>query len=130
MGGRPACRSRDFSFPSCSFLSTCCFIWGMPIGRMERKWDEKEKESRGADRPAPHPTPPPLHPSTSPGGLERQGGGLGGTSSASRLPPVADLFFLCEMSPVGGANGAARSILTVTHTKTLPHSCVFAGWPF
>lgn len=72
--------------------------------------------------PLPTPTPPPLHTSTPPpsqGGLERQG--LEGWGRKPRLPPIAALLFLCEMSPVGSANGAAESILTVAQTKTPLH---------
>lgn len=72
--------------------------------------------------PLPTPTPPHLHPSTPPpsqGGLERQGWRGGGVSPASH--PSQPLLFLCEMSAVGGANGAAESILTVAQTKTPLH---------
>lgn len=79
--------------------------------------------------PLPTPTPPHLHPSTQPRRIRTSG--VEGWGRKPRLPPIAALLFLCEMSPVGGANGAAESILTVAQTKTPLHfGFFFAGWPF
>lgn len=94
------------------------------MGCRESGMKGSAKESQCADRPAPHAdtsAPPP-----SQGGLERQG--WGGVGQKPRLLPVTALFFLCEIRPVGGANGAAESILAVAHTKTLLHLGFFTRW--